>query len=174
MHVMEVVLGLVPGLDGCWALDRFTNAHHGPTSTAMSVGRARALPARGDARVADELARGMADVVQRRRLPRDVVVAAVPSANPLSADLAARVADLLGRSSAPLLGVRAGWFGKLDGQVRGRITVKVRTSPPHVLLVDDLVHTGVTVSDCAELLRARGAVRVWAVAAVVAGDLDPI
>ncbi|MEZ5250220.1 MAG: hypothetical protein R2713_13720 [Ilumatobacteraceae bacterium] len=84
---MEVVLGLVPGLDGCWALDRFTDAHHGPTSTAMSVGRARALPARGDARVADELARGMADVVQRRRLPRDVVVAAVPSANPLSADL---------------------------------------------------------------------------------------
>lgn len=163
----------VAGLDTCWALDRFSHPLLGLTRAGLLLGRAKVG---GLGPACAELAERMGDVASRQLLPDDLVVAAVPSASTLSQQMAVCVAAAIERPLEPLLGVRGGVFGRLDGSVRGRIKAKVRTAPAHVLLIDDSVRSGDTLKACAAMLRQRGSAHVWAVVAVAildAGDRDP-
>ena len=164
----------VDGLDACWALDQFTHPRLGLTRVGLLLGRAKVG---GLESACVTLAERMGDMATRQRLPDDLVVAAVPSASFLSQRLATCVGDRIERPVEPLLGVRGGLLGKLDGSVRGRIKAKVRSAPANVLLVDDSVRSGDTLKTCAAILRQRGAIHVWALVAVAildAGGSDPI
>lgn len=166
----ELELTGIEGIDGCWALDRFSHPQLGLTRTALVLSRAKVA---GMGPAAAQLGDRMGSVALRRRLPDDVVVVAVPSAAGLSDELAARVAEALERPTSAVLGVRHGLLGRLDGSVRGRIRAKGRRAPAHVLLVDDSVGSGETLRSCAAMLRERGARQVWAVVAVASLEAAP-
>lgn len=156
-------LPAIDGITGGWVLDRFSHPQLGMTRTAVVLGQAKVG---GIAPAAMQLADRMAAIVQRRPVPPDMIVAAVPSATGINEEFAARIAEVLRLPFVEVFGVRSGIFGRLDGSVRGRIKPKVRRVTPHVLLVDDAVRTGDTLRSCAAMLRERGAEGVWAVAAV--------
>jgi hypothetical protein len=159
----------IDGLEACWALDRFTHPQLGLTRVGLLLGRAK-VAGLGPAGVA--LAERVAEVASRQRLPPDIVVVAVPSASHLSRQMAECVSSTFERPMIQVLAARGGLFGRFDGNVGGRIRVRTRRAPKHVLLVDDSVHTGATLARCAELLRQRGTQQVWAVVAAAMLDAE--
>lgn len=163
----------IDGVDGTWVLDRFAHPRSGVTRVGLLLSRAKYGDVGPPAR---QLGLRLGEVMAERAWPVDLVVVAVPSSSDLVDELARLTGAVLGRGSERVLGVRFGLLGRLDGSVRGRLKVRRRFGvmgrrvPRFVLLVDDTVCTGETLSACARMLRARGAERVWAVATCAVAD----
>ena len=167
----------IDGVDGTWVLDRFAHPRTGVTRVGLMLSGAKhgelGPPAHG-------LGLRLGEVMAARTWPSDLVVVPVPSSSDLVDELARLTASVLGRRSERVLGVRLGLLGRLDGSVRGRVTMRRasgilrRRAPRFVLLVDDTVCTGDTLAACARLLRARGAERVWAVATCAVSNEEAI
>ena len=151
----------IDGVDAAWVLDRYRHPVSGVTHVGLLLGRAKHAELEPPARL---LGRRLGEVLSSRPWPDDLVVVPVPSSSGLTGELARLAAGGLGRATSTTLGVRWGILGRLDGAARGRIRVRGRRSPRFVLLVDDTISTGETLSACAAVLRARGAERVWAAA----------
>jgi len=160
----------IEGVDGTWVLDRFAHPKVGVTRVGLMLSRAKY----GEfGPPAHQLGTRLGEVMSDRTWPTDLVVVPVPSSSDLVGELARLTGAVLGRRSERVLGVRLGLLGRLDGSVRGRVKVRRwrgRRVPRFVLLVDDTVCTGDTLTACAQQLRARGAERVWAVATCAVAD----
>ena len=147
------------GLDGAWTLDPYLDREAGVTATGELLERSWVRPM---SRPSASLGVRMASLLSSRTWPADLVVVPVPSSNDATDVLARVVALVLEREPQRLIVARRGMRHSAPAQ---RYRVGGRRVPDHVLLVDDVVRTGATLRVCADLLRARGAVGVWAVTA---------
>ncbi len=148
-------------LDGAWVLDRYLDPITGVSAIGELLDRSWGRPM---GLATATLGVRMAELLATRRWPDDLVVVAVPSARESAGVLARVVGHVLEREVHPAL-VSRRW--RAGASSTRRFAVRSRQVSDHVLLVDDVVRTGDTLAACAELLRARGAVGVWAVAAAV-------
>ncbi len=148
-------------LDGAWVLDRYLDPITGVSAVGELLDRSWGRPM---GLATATLGVRMAELLATRRWPDDLVVVAVPSARESAGVLARVVGHVLEREVHPAL-VSRRW--RADASSTRRFAVRSRHVSDHVLLVDDVVRTGDTLAACAELLRTRGAVGVWAVAAAV-------
>lgn len=146
-------------LDGCWALDRAVADDGRATAVQRVLDEVHRVPVQ---RATVAIAARMAEHLQRYRWPADLVVAPVPSHDPVVEMLARAIAFHLEVPCRPLLKLRAATVGLPPDR---RITARARAVPPHVLLIDDRLSSGRTLRSCAWLLRDRGAQAVWAMVA---------
>lgn len=171
------VLWVVPtpgGLRECWALDAYSRPPDGLTRVADLFTKAKYQSLGPPLMVLRRLfADGIVSIARFRRWPSDIVVVPVGSSSELPLELARAAAVSLG---APLLQVFRPPSGpKLknlplaarDVHAAERVEVDPRAAcSPNIVLVDDLVETGSTLSAAAEVLRGLGAQRVVAMVAV--------
>ena len=145
-------------LDGCWALDRVSDAEAGPAPVSVLLDSVRDHPMQ---RSSAAIAARMAEVLGRFEWPDDLVVVPVPTSE---------LADVLARALASLLEVP---YERALRRRGGRnvptpkMAVRPRVAPANVLLVDDVVHTGMTLRTCARVLSERGTEGVWAIVAAI-------
>lgn len=145
-------------LDGCWALDRVSDAEAGPAPVSVLLDSVRDHPMQ---RSSAAIAARMAEVLGRFEWPDDLVVVPVPTSE---------LADVLARALASLLEVP---YERALRRRGGRnvptpkMAVRSRVAPANVLLVDDVVHTGMTLRTCARVLSERGTEGVWAIVAAI-------
>jgi hypothetical protein len=158
LHVHPLVIRGDHELAGCWALDRVADPSqpHAPVSVLLEVLREHPMH-RSSAAVAAR----MVDVLRRFEWPDDLVVVPV-STNELADVLARAVASLMDARYERVLRHRGTGPGNVP-----RLVVKAKQVSAHVLLIDDMVHTGLTLRMCARLLGERGATSVWAMVAAV-------
>ncbi|MFN8021663.1 MAG: phosphoribosyltransferase [Acidimicrobiales bacterium] len=157
-QVRPVVIRGDHELDGCWALDRMSesSSSHGPVRVLLDVVREYPMH-----RSSAAIAARMVDVLRRFEWPDDLVVVPVPT-NELADVLARAVASLLEVPYERVLRHRGNGVGNTP-----RLAVKGKQVPANVLLIDDMVHTGLTLRMCARALGERGAVGVWAMVAAI-------
>jgi predicted amidophosphoribosyltransferase len=155
-----------PAVDACRALVTYDDAGR-RLVTALKYGNARSVVA--------WLAAAMAHLVVASGWPVDAVTW-VPTTSARRGRRGFDQAELLARGVAAHLGVPCRAYllrgpgpaqtdRDLDGRRRGPTIVGRGRPPPTILLVDDVVTTGSTVSAGARALRAAGADRVVVVAA---------
>ena len=116
-------------LDGCWALDRVSDAEAGPAPVSVLLDSVRDHPMQ---RSSAAIAARMAEVLGRFEWPDDLVVVPVPTSE---------LADVLARALASLLEVP---YERALRRRGGRnvptpkMAVRPRVAPANVLLVDDV------------------------------------
>lgn len=129
------------------------------------------------------LARPLAALIgeQWPPLARDVTaLVPVPLGRPRQRERGFNQAALLAERLAPALGVavRPRWLARVrdtqpqsdlgaaerHANVRGAFAARAEVAGRHVVVVDDVLTTGATVTECARALRAAGAARVGVVA----------
>jgi ATP-dependent DNA helicase RecQ len=162
------------GLDECWALDVYSRPPHGMTTVAQRFTQAKFG---GFGPPAASLRRAVADAAHVingfRRWPTDLVVVPLPS----SARLVSSIAESVSRRLAvPLVDAFQPSIGPQLKQTPlearpGLAQLRLRLKPgfrgrASVLLIDDVVESGATLSTAARLLRDSGATHVIAVTAV--------
>ena len=139
-----------------------------------------ALKYRGIRAAAPELARLLAGYIAERRTPGDVIVAAPLHRRRLrtrgynqSELLARNLSKITGLPSAEGLlervkdappQVEAATRAQRRANVEGSYEVTGDVDGRRVLLIDDVVTTGATMSSCAAALKGAGAASVWGLA----------
>ena len=171
------VLRVLPtpgGLVECWALDAYTRLPDGLTRAADLFTKAKYRGLGPPLMVLRTMfADGTVSIARFRGWPSDIEVVPVGSSSPLSLELARAAATAL---DAPLLQVFRRPSGpKLkdvplvarEARAAARTTIDPRARcAPDILLIDDLVESGSTLTAAAQALRGIGAERVFAMAAV--------
>jgi len=168
------VLPTPSGLTECWSLDSYTRPPGGLTRAADLFTKAKYQGLGPPLMVLRRMfADGVVSIAMFRRWPADLVVVPVGSSSSIALELACAAAVKLDarllQMFPPPLGPKMKNVPLAERTARASFRASINPEErcaPNMLLVDDLVETGSTLTAAAAALRAVGAERVFAMAAV--------